>query len=288
MTRKDPWILLLLIGASAHAASFNCAKAKTPQEKAICASPEASAVDDQMAIAYKAALAANPPKVQAEIRLDQLKWVRSMMTECEAGDPKLVDCLIIYEGDRTTWLQHLAQAPAALLLRFAPLPVTMKNEIAAVIGAEIAVGDQSHSADQKRIALDSLVSFFPLRSGAPSSILIEPSDEGDALLCAPNGNGNCPFWLFQQANGHAVLLLNDSGESISMARTTHSGMRDLVIIYRIGHTPVDEVTRVLQFDGKAYRDAICSESITGGDMDDTEVRVAPHPCDTPGHRVVLH
>jgi uncharacterized protein YecT (DUF1311 family) len=285
VTGKNHWIFLLLIGASAHAASFNCAKAKTPQEKAICASPEASAVDDQMAAAYKAALAATSPEVQAEIRHDQLDWIRNMTAECGAGDAKLADCLIIYEGDRTTWLQRIAQSPAVLLLRIAPLPVTMKNELAAVVIAEIADGDQSHLVDQKRIAFDSQVSFLRLRAGALPAILIEPSDE--AQMC-DQWNFNCPFWLFQQSNGHAVLLLNDTSESISMAKTTHNGMRDLEIDYRDGHTPVDMVFTVLQFDGKAYHPAICSESIAGGDENDTEVEVPPHPCNTPGQRIVKH
>jgi hypothetical protein len=85
-----------------------------------------------------------------------------------------------------------------------------------------------------------------------------------------------------------VLLLSDTTEGISMAKTTHNGMRDLVIAYREGHTPIDEFTTEFHFDGKAYQPAICSESITGGDADDTEVEVPPHPCSTPGQRIVKH
>ena len=50
-------ILLLLYACAAAnvacAASFNCAKAVTPQEKAICASPELSEADDRMAAQYR-------------------------------------------------------------------------------------------------------------------------------------------------------------------------------------------------------------------------------------------
>ena len=56
------WLALaLLMGGVAHAASFDCAKAKSPQEKAICSSPRLSAADDQLATAYKAWLSAVPP-----------------------------------------------------------------------------------------------------------------------------------------------------------------------------------------------------------------------------------
>ena len=52
-----PFLLCVL----AHAASFDCTKAKTAQEKAICGTPALSAADDQMAAAYKAWLAAAQP-----------------------------------------------------------------------------------------------------------------------------------------------------------------------------------------------------------------------------------
>lgn len=172
------------------------------------------------------------------------------------------------------------QSPANLSLRAAPLSVAMKKELAAVVIAAMANVGESNPIDQKRIAFDSQVTFLPLHRGGLPAILIKPSDE--AQLCAPNGNGNCPFWLFQQSKGHGLLLLDDDGDSIVMAKTSHNGMRDLVITEREGHTPVDEVTRELHFDGKAYRDAVCSESFYG-DEGDIEVRVPPHPCDTPGH-----
>ncbi len=44
--------LLLFAGGAASAASFNCAKAKTPDEKAICASSALSDLDTQMATLF--------------------------------------------------------------------------------------------------------------------------------------------------------------------------------------------------------------------------------------------
>ncbi len=50
-------ILLLLAGVRpAEAASFPCAKASTPTEKAICADPGLSRLDERMAAAYRAGL----------------------------------------------------------------------------------------------------------------------------------------------------------------------------------------------------------------------------------------
>ncbi len=47
--------LLALLPLGPHAASFDCAKARLPEEKAICASPELSRMDDQLGHVYRKA-----------------------------------------------------------------------------------------------------------------------------------------------------------------------------------------------------------------------------------------
>jgi hypothetical protein len=76
------------------------------------------------------------------------------------------------------------------------------------------------------------------------------------------------------------LLVEDFGEGLTVVKTIHNGMRDLVTRQRVGHTPVDYATEELHFDGKQYQPAICSESIEGGDEDDTHREIPPHPCNT--------
>ena len=102
-------VLLLLAGEGAHAASFNCTKAQTPQEKAICASPELSAADDRMAAAYRAVLAAAPAEMKAEVLSDQRGWIRGQALACKPNDPgkSLSACLTDYEAARTKALQHM-------------------------------------------------------------------------------------------------------------------------------------------------------------------------------------
>ncbi len=85
--RKGWLVILLLASGMAHAASFDCAKAKTPLEQAVCGSPELSAADDEMAAAYKAALAKVPPAMKATVRNDQLAWVHWMEVSCKARAP---------------------------------------------------------------------------------------------------------------------------------------------------------------------------------------------------------
>jgi len=109
--RNGLLISMLLAGAVAHAASFDCAKAKTPQEKAICASPELSAADDKMAAAYRAVLAAAPPEIISEVRDGQKLWIRKMGEGCPSKglEPsvELTVCLLADEDSRTKELQHM-------------------------------------------------------------------------------------------------------------------------------------------------------------------------------------
>ena len=103
--------LPLFLCTLTHAASFDCTKAKTAQEKTICGTPALSAADDQMAAAYKAWLAAAQPASAAEIRENQLVWLRTRDENCPAGDASgpVATCLSnIYKG-RIDELQDMVQ-----------------------------------------------------------------------------------------------------------------------------------------------------------------------------------
>jgi uncharacterized protein len=111
--RKTPLALSLpfLLCTLAHAASFDCTKAKTVQEKAICVSPQLSAADDQMAAAYKAWLAAAQPDWAAGIRQNQLVWLRTRDASCPAGDANnpIESCLGNIYKLRIDELQQMVQ-----------------------------------------------------------------------------------------------------------------------------------------------------------------------------------
>ncbi|MET0936708.1 MAG: lysozyme inhibitor LprI family protein, partial [Luteibacter sp.] len=67
---------LLAVPCMTHAAGFDCAKAASPSEKAICASPKVSALDGKLAEAFRKALASHPDKADA-LKLDQRHWLAS-------------------------------------------------------------------------------------------------------------------------------------------------------------------------------------------------------------------
>jgi uncharacterized protein len=105
--------ILLLAGVVAHAASFDCAKVKTAQEKSICASPKLSAADDQMATAYKKALAATPSLVVAGVKADQRAWLGGISLQCPPGRVRMgqdmTACLLENYKERTKALRQLVQ-----------------------------------------------------------------------------------------------------------------------------------------------------------------------------------
>jgi uncharacterized protein len=113
--RKICLVLLLLASGAAQAASFDCAKARTPQEKTICASPGLSQADDKMAAAYKDVLAAVPREITTKVREDQRLWLRWIAVECPADEnageserrETLAECLLRNYQSRTEDLRHM-------------------------------------------------------------------------------------------------------------------------------------------------------------------------------------
>lgn len=95
--RSGWWIVFLFLSGLTHAASFDCAKARTSQEKTICSSLSLSKADEKMAAAYQAALAAAPAEMKEGVRADQRAWLKMMPLECPPGrqrfDQDIVVCL---------------------------------------------------------------------------------------------------------------------------------------------------------------------------------------------------
>jgi uncharacterized protein len=116
--RNGCWIVLLFATGFAHAASFDCAKAKTPQGKAICASPSLSAADEQMAAAYRAVLAAAPSEMKDEVRTDQRNWLHFIALRCNAANSTssavLSSCLQVYYDWWTKQLRQMVYSKAGI------------------------------------------------------------------------------------------------------------------------------------------------------------------------------
>jgi uncharacterized protein YecT (DUF1311 family) len=69
--------VLLLAASPAAAASFDCGKARTKVEKLICADPQLSRQDSELAAAYGEALKVWDGKIAAYVTMSQRAWVRA-------------------------------------------------------------------------------------------------------------------------------------------------------------------------------------------------------------------
>jgi uncharacterized protein YecT (DUF1311 family) len=69
------------VATATHAASFDCAKAKSRSEVLICRTPELSRLDDQLMQAYRADLAVSPSPVN--LTLAQRQWI----ADRDKGEP---------------------------------------------------------------------------------------------------------------------------------------------------------------------------------------------------------
>jgi uncharacterized protein YecT (DUF1311 family) len=96
---------LLWAGAAAAQASFDCSKASTAAEKAICADPALAAADVAMTKAYSALSKTLPPAQQTGLKADQRSWVTGRDGGCfDKKDDALTQCLLAATQSRTYFL----------------------------------------------------------------------------------------------------------------------------------------------------------------------------------------
>ncbi len=91
--------------AAAAAPSFDCARAGSKAEQAICRSPKLAALDRDLGAAYRARLAREPA-----IQPQQRAWLKARDAGCE-GDAA---CLTAFLKARLAWLSSSRPMPAAV------------------------------------------------------------------------------------------------------------------------------------------------------------------------------
>src|SRR5271155_3971461 len=87
--------LAILVGLPpSQAWAFDCKKAATPSEKAICADPVALAADAAMSAAFQALLQNTPAAQRSQIAGAQARWLPTRDGDCaDSKGPQLGACL---------------------------------------------------------------------------------------------------------------------------------------------------------------------------------------------------
>ncbi|WP_152658838.1 DUF3298 domain-containing protein [Devosia chinhatensis] len=125
-----PAALLGLFGApsiAAHAASFDCTKAGTPFERAICDNPELSAADTRLAATYESAVGGLSEAARGAVRTGQREWLSYAQRACSRDakplvvgvyDDRGVSCLVEIFNSRSTVLEQSRMVEG---IRFYPM-----------------------------------------------------------------------------------------------------------------------------------------------------------------------
>ncbi len=93
---------ILFIGLSVNAASFDCKKAQSFQEKTICSDPQLSALDEQLNTSYKDAIK------RSDAKKILVLWQREWLKYSDIANCKDAKCLIKEFSSRITTLDSVA------------------------------------------------------------------------------------------------------------------------------------------------------------------------------------
>ncbi len=157
----------------ARAASFDCAKAATPSEVAICANPALSALDSQLGAAYTQRLAGAPALRQIE---------RGWIAVRNVGCGRNVTCLTRLTRWQLAWLRSGAAQPSAALPR---TPGACSLSRITEVGTRLEGGPGSGSLvseanGAEQVSYDQIPAMDRSRVGDP------------ALVCLVDLPHNCP------------------------------------------------------------------------------------------------
>lgn len=229
MIRKILWLMLACVclslgsAGAANRASFDCAKAGTPVEKAICADGKLAAADLQLGKLFTDLVAAHPGHA-ADLRRDQRAWLSQRNTGCKVyKGAALTDCVSRSYQDQIARLSG-----KNLLVCGAPRETSGKFSLncdAVNDPAGLSLVLAGHDADHDTAALDSLTvrrngappQTLPLqdaeifRSGlrdAPAEVveLVDANFDGHADIklwtsTSAGPNNGYSYWLFDPGSG---------------------------------------------------------------------------------------
>ncbi len=89
--------------------SFDCAKATSPVDHAICKAPEVAKADREMAAVYAALAARLPAQARADLAKDQVRWIANRNQVCSGDAGVVANCLKARYATRTANLRALGE-----------------------------------------------------------------------------------------------------------------------------------------------------------------------------------
>jgi len=172
-----------LVARTLPQASFDCAKAGTPTETAICHDPGLAALDLALAQAYQARLAR-----EADVRQQQRGWLRARDAGCGA-DPA---CLKAFIRARLDWMRGAAPMPGRLPTVVGQCSLTRQSEKTYRFEGESTSGSAAAFANGARqVSYDRVPGIEASRVGDPAVVCLAalpedcpPGDERGKVYAA--------------------------------------------------------------------------------------------------------
>lgn len=242
--RQAAWLCLSagLFASAAMAQGIDCGKARSPAERAICASPSLMALDRQVAATYADALAHQPDRRNA-MRQDLLRWLRQRDATCAVPAAAVAECLAGQMSQRLAALSPLSSPPEHASLAAAPAAAPLVHPGA----AEAVVPDQAFP-----------VVALPVAAATLDDTLLPAAEEADTLLHVTSPGR---FVLAASSPGGAALQLVDmlSGPSeVAGAAGAQDGRLDRLLdvgVYRLRVFSAPGGTGTTTLTVTAFRDA---------------------------------
>jgi uncharacterized protein YecT (DUF1311 family) len=189
------------LGASpAAAASFDCAKARTKVEKLICADPQLSRQDSEVAAAYGEALKTWDGKIAAYVKMTQRGWVGSRTllppgqdmggVYCNDDDSRL-SCLRDIHAERIAVLKSPGFRLSGIYVRGQDVLAVKVASAGLSAGFALAdpnaTGGATDEAKPVRVAPGQTAVTFPLAGAGPDACRLDAVFTADAVVLSQKG-----------------------------------------------------------------------------------------------------
>ncbi len=184
----------------AQAASFDCAKAKTRVEKVICADPQLSKFDEELAAAYRTALTIWGGRITAYVKMTQRGWMggRALNPPGMSGggimcedDATRLTCLRGLYTDRIAILKSPGFRLGGIymrdqdMLRIRPVPGGLEFGYA-LAGPDAAQGF-TNEGEPVRVTPGQTALTFPLVADGTNTCRLDAAFTADAVVLTQHG-----------------------------------------------------------------------------------------------------
>ena len=237
---------------AARAQSFDCSKARTPVERAICAQPSLGALDRAVADAFAQKLA-RPDTDSAALKAEQSAWLRQRDAGCKVAPAQLAGCL---NTALTSRLGALAaqSAPAAAA---AAAPVAPGPQAGAQVPAPPrapALAPPAIPSAANPPAARATLDRAAIPAGVPGDTLLHVTSPGRFSIAT------------HSANGAAIQLVDMmAGPSDPVGEAgARDGRTDVLLdtgIYKLRTLTVEKATGDVQIAVTPFADAAAPAAI---------------------------